>query len=177
MPGSSVYGIGQEYGSGLSFPSPRDLPNPGVEPTSPAWAGRFSITEPPGKPWWKTWLIQKQGATKYSFLSYHQTSENHSDTVYWYVVFKKLFTSKERRDTHFQHLTSGWKESKIRAKLGIWDKDWKFWWVQEEISTQLAIQRQWQGKAPWQVEKRIFEHALGNKASLLVILYGKRGKR
>ena len=43
----------QEYWSGLSFPSPGDLPNPGIEPTSPAspeLAGRFFITEPPGKP-------------------------------------------------------------------------------------------------------------------------------
>ena len=31
-PGSSVYGIPkQEYWSGLSFPSPEDLPNPGIE--------------------------------------------------------------------------------------------------------------------------------------------------
>ena len=28
----------QEYGSGMSFPPPRDLPNPGVEPMSPASA-------------------------------------------------------------------------------------------------------------------------------------------
>ena len=26
----------QEYWSGLPFPSPRDLPNPGIEPGSPA---------------------------------------------------------------------------------------------------------------------------------------------
>ena len=34
----------QEYGSGMSFPPPRDFPNPGVEPMSPestALAGRF----------------------------------------------------------------------------------------------------------------------------------------
>ena len=40
----------QEYLSGLPFPSPGDLPNPGTEPTSPALAGRFFTTEPPGKP-------------------------------------------------------------------------------------------------------------------------------
>ena len=39
----------QEYWSGLPFPSPGDLPHPGVEPTSPALAGRFFTTEPPGK--------------------------------------------------------------------------------------------------------------------------------
>ena len=31
----------QEYWSRLPFPSPRDLPNPGIEPRSPALAGRF----------------------------------------------------------------------------------------------------------------------------------------
>ena len=40
----------QEYWSGLPFPSPGDLPNPRVEPTSPALAGRFFTTEPSGKP-------------------------------------------------------------------------------------------------------------------------------
>ena len=33
----------------LPFPSLGDLPNPGVEPKSPALAGGFSTTEPPGK--------------------------------------------------------------------------------------------------------------------------------
>ena len=36
----------QEYWSGLPFPSPGDLPNPGVEAASPALAGRFFTTEP-----------------------------------------------------------------------------------------------------------------------------------
>jgi len=31
----------QEYWSGLPFPSPRDLADPGIKPTSPARAGRF----------------------------------------------------------------------------------------------------------------------------------------
>ena len=40
----------QEYWSGLPIPSPGDLPNTGIEPRSPALAGRFLSTEPPGKP-------------------------------------------------------------------------------------------------------------------------------
>ena len=40
----------QEYWSGLPFPSPRDLPNPGIKPTSPALTGGFFTTEPLGKP-------------------------------------------------------------------------------------------------------------------------------
>ena len=37
----------QEYWSGLSFPSLGVLPDPGIEPESPALAGRFFTTEPP----------------------------------------------------------------------------------------------------------------------------------
>ena len=40
----------QGYRSGLPFPSPGDLPDPGIEFVSPALAGRFFTAEPPGKP-------------------------------------------------------------------------------------------------------------------------------
>ena len=40
----------QEYWSGLPCPSPWDLPDPGIEPTSPALAGGFFTSEPSGKP-------------------------------------------------------------------------------------------------------------------------------
>ena len=37
LPGSMVHGISrQEYWNRLPFPSPGDLPNPGIEPGSPA---------------------------------------------------------------------------------------------------------------------------------------------
>ena len=40
----------QDYWSGLTFPSPGDLPDPGIEPVFPALASGFSTTEPSGKP-------------------------------------------------------------------------------------------------------------------------------
>ena len=40
----------QEYWRGLPCPPPGDLPNPGIEPKSPALAGGFFTTEPPEKP-------------------------------------------------------------------------------------------------------------------------------
>ena len=40
----------QEYWGGFPFSPPRDLPDPGIEPRSPALAGRFFTTAPPGKP-------------------------------------------------------------------------------------------------------------------------------
>ena len=39
----------QEYWSGLPFPSPGDLPNPGIEPRSPALQADALPYEPPGK--------------------------------------------------------------------------------------------------------------------------------
>ena len=39
----------QEYWSGLPFPSPGDLPNPGIEPRSPALRADALTSEPPGK--------------------------------------------------------------------------------------------------------------------------------
>ena len=40
----------QEYWSGLPFPSPGDLPDPGIEPGSPAFQTDTLTSEPPGKP-------------------------------------------------------------------------------------------------------------------------------
>ena len=40
----------QVYWSGLPCPSPGDLPYPGIKPASPALAGGFCTTAPPGKP-------------------------------------------------------------------------------------------------------------------------------
>ena len=42
-----------EYWSGLPFPCPGDLPDPGIEPMSPeshVLTAEFFTTEPPGKP-------------------------------------------------------------------------------------------------------------------------------
>ena len=39
----------QEDWSGLPFPSPEDLPDPGIEPTSPALEADTLLSEPPGK--------------------------------------------------------------------------------------------------------------------------------
>ena len=39
----------QEYWGGLPFPSPGDLPNPGIEPRSPALQADALTSEPPGQ--------------------------------------------------------------------------------------------------------------------------------
>ena len=40
----------QEYWSGLPFPSPGDLPDPGIEPESPALGADALPSAPPGEP-------------------------------------------------------------------------------------------------------------------------------
>ena len=40
----------QEYWSRLPFPSPRDLPDPGIEPESPTLEADALSSKPPGKP-------------------------------------------------------------------------------------------------------------------------------
>ena len=50
LSGYSTYGIFQaKYWSGLPFPSPGDLPHPGIEPRSPALQADALRSEPPGK--------------------------------------------------------------------------------------------------------------------------------
>ena len=54
----------QECWSGLPFPPPGDLPNPGIEPVSfvsPALAGRFVTTVPPKKPFEFLWSVRHPG--------------------------------------------------------------------------------------------------------------------
>ena len=41
----------QEYWSGLAFPSPGDLPDPGIAPGSPTLQADALPSEPPGKPY------------------------------------------------------------------------------------------------------------------------------
>ena len=74
----------QEYWSGLPFPTPGDLPNPGIEPTSLALAGRFFTAEPPGKPsgLYYMHLITHQILT--CTRKYHSKVQNTQHTVKFY---------------------------------------------------------------------------------------------
>ena len=99
----------QEYWSGLPFSTPRDLRDPGIEPishVSPAWAGRFLTTLPPGKPIFKVIEI-KLFIPSSCYLLICATSIDIfffiSTTVYWvfllslmdiprYVISISLFT-------------------------------------------------------------------------------------
>ena len=56
----------QEYWSGLPFPSPEDLPNPEIEPGSPALQADALLSEPPGKLlWWPPFSIKDPKSCAY----------------------------------------------------------------------------------------------------------------
>ena len=68
LPGSSIRGIFQ-YWSGLPFPSPEDLPDPGNEPGSPSLKADALPSEPPNfrmivkfpyQPWMPTLYLKER---------------------------------------------------------------------------------------------------------------------
>ena len=86
----------QEYWSGLPFPSPGDLPDPGIEPVSPVLAGGFFITEP--------WLL---------FLKYLWADKN-LETSPWFIsdssikhLKRKVSFSKSNKD-YWPHNCAKW---------------------------------------------------------------------
>ena len=90
----------QEYRSRLPFPSPADLPNPGIQPVfpgSPTLAGEFFTTEPSGKA--KT----RQGGTQIStgnFFKYIQ-SVNYTAINRWGRGVKKAVSISNVFDEGF----------------------------------------------------------------------------
>ena len=80
----------------LPFLSPVDLTNPGIEPKSPespALAGRFFTTEPPGKPLFRFFLC-------YCFLNYLKIKKEKAKicskkTEVW-MKEKNVHSEKER---------------------------------------------------------------------------------
>ena len=57
----------QEYWSGLPFPSPGDLPDPGIEPGFPTLEADALTSEPPGK-WYENSLAVFKSDNKYIFI-------------------------------------------------------------------------------------------------------------
>ena len=57
----------QEHWSGLPFPSPGDLPDPGIKPESPAFQADSLLTELQRNP-----LLWREGVTN----CYHKTNSN-----------------------------------------------------------------------------------------------------
>ena len=80
----------QEYLSGLPFPTSGGLCNPGIKPVSllsPALAGGFHTTEPPGKP---------SGALGHSYWDWQAPSFSCSLGLYVWPPTEDLFSEVQR---------------------------------------------------------------------------------
>ena len=66
----------QEYWSGLPFPSPGDLPDPGIEPMSPALQADAKTSEPPGEPAIAIAILKTASRKKQLAIR-----QNHSDRI------------------------------------------------------------------------------------------------
>ena len=91
----------QEYSGGLPFPTPEDLPYPGIElmtPMPPVLAGGFFAAEPPRKPHfeWKTFLM-----TSSFFFFLILPGENHNSKRYMHpsVHCSAIYNSSDMETT------------------------------------------------------------------------------
>ena len=108
----------QEYWTGLPFPTPGDLPEPGIELPSPVLAAGFFTTEPPGKPCFlvnqSIHLVTPTNISRFSPSSLYvqfrglesQTSESKADSFDHDLSWK--FDSKRCLGCSCAVLTSQW---------------------------------------------------------------------
>ena len=76
----------QEYWSGLPFPSPGDLPNPGIEPRSPTLQADTLTSEPPGKPIYCIkimWMWSLSLSFRISYLLYSWEMWDDTVSTWW----------------------------------------------------------------------------------------------
>ena len=87
----------QEYWIGLPFPSPGDLPNPGIKPGSPAFQADALTSEPPGKPFMK---YRSQ-----VFMNYNRKTYNSLKYTIFFLLFRMSFVSDCQIPMHFPRLS------------------------------------------------------------------------
>ena len=89
----------QEYWSGLPFPTPGNLPNPGMEPMFPSLAGRFFSTVTPGKPIHNVYVYQNI-VLKFNIYNFHLSIILHkADVIFFNFKLKSFqFNLKKERN-------------------------------------------------------------------------------
>ena len=133
------------YWSGLPFPSPGDLPDPGIEPRSLALQADSLLTELRGKPWWCVYIINvfffstSQWGVYIYVLSYiwffvtpwtivHQAplSMGLSKQEYWmgyHFLLKGIFLI-QGLNLHLLHLLRWQADSLPPCHLRAWKEGW-----------------------------------------------------
>ena len=100
-PGSSVHGILQaRILEQVAFPSPGDLPNPGIEPRSPALQADSLPYEPPGKPWQYRATLKKETWARLPGFQHPRLSLTIQAALSTRLNFPLLTSPMRSPDTH-----------------------------------------------------------------------------
>ena len=95
----------QECWSGLPFPSPGDLPDPGIEPRSPALPADSLPSEPPGKPLpLSGWQLFPGMLMSYCFQS--TSSKDHENILRWGYRYLQTANNGTNQNAECQEPTS-----------------------------------------------------------------------
>ena len=94
FPGPSIHGISQaRILEWLPLPSLGDLPDPGIEPATPALAGGFFTAEPPGRP-----------TCMYMYRYIHTCTRTHTQHIYngilpvhYFLLFIELYDQNSKQ--------------------------------------------------------------------------------
>ena len=103
----------QEYWSRLPFPSPGDIPNPGIKPRSPALQADALTSEPPGKPKTIRGWVQNISIVKLQLKEDYLVSKGK-----WASAEKKLLGNKEvvklqQNSRIGMGMVCGWREGSL----------------------------------------------------------------
>ena len=108
----------QEYWSGLPFLSPEDLPNSGIEPTSPAWQVGSLLLSHLGRPeccYYQSFLLWKRFIKEFRYFLLF-------DIVTWSWVKASVTTPSNLKE-----------ERNIQFSSDIWEKKMDFYRLNKEI--------------------------------------------
>ena len=121
----------QECWSGLPFPSPGDLPDPGIEPGSPALQADALLSEPPGKQEISVWILMlfKFSCYKCIILSGYRTQRTFLNYQWcWKKKIRKKIRKEVRnskRNPYNFNLWSFFPPLNKEASTLIWHCSWR----------------------------------------------------
>ena len=117
----------QEYWSGLPFPSPGNLPNPGIEPGSPALQELFTKWATKGNRWTsKSALLYKQAKKKKKVFSKEKSGTS--------VPSQEIIQAPTCHWLNSLYVQKGETQATVKKELGIFliGKTVYSWWASDE---------------------------------------------
>ena len=115
----------QEYWSGLPFPSPGDLPYPGIEPRSPAFQANALTSEPPGKPM-ENMICFQFFVDRLQSMNILWVGKVSLFNISLYLGNSQTFTGLKSAPYHkvSDGVVSSWTQKRVNPCLLTWTKRW-----------------------------------------------------